>query len=50
MLHLTEKGGHTIKFKRRMKEKFRDIKNIEAALKVYFIKFDNEDVNIKNSL
>jgi|GEM_PF-1148875 len=50
MLHLSERGGHSIKFRRRMRKKFTDQKSIETVLKAYFIKFDNEDVNIKNSL
>ena len=45
ILHLNEKGGHTIRFKKRMKEKFHDQKKIEGELKSWFIKFDIEDVN-----
>ena len=45
LLHLTEKGGHTISFKKRMKEKFYNLKKIEAELRSWFIKFDIEDVN-----
>lgn len=50
MLHLSERGGHTVKFRKRMKEKFADQKKIEELLKTYFVKFDFEDVNLKNSL
>ncbi len=45
ILHLAEKEGHSVKFRRRMKEKFRDQKEIEAALRSYFIKFNFEDIN-----
>lgn len=43
LLHLTEKGGHTIRFKKRMKEKFYNLKQIEAELRSWFIKFDIKD-------
>ena len=45
ILHLAEKGGHSIKFRRRMKEKFKDQKEIETALRSYFIKLNGEDIN-----
>ncbi|MCK5221920.1 MAG: M48 family metallopeptidase, partial [Candidatus Aminicenantes bacterium] len=44
LLHLDERGGHSIRFKRRMKKKFSDHKKIEMDLKSYFIKFDLEDI------
>ena len=43
-LHLAEKGGHSLKFKKRMREKFPDQKAIDEELRTYFIKFDQEDV------
>ncbi len=50
LLHLDERGGHSIRFNRRMKKRFSDHKKIEMELKSYFIKFDLEDVKLKNGL
>lgn len=45
VLHLAERGGHTVRFRSRMREKYPDMKRIEAELSAWFIKFGLDEVN-----
>ncbi len=50
LLHLNEKGGHSPRFRKKIKSKFPDHKRIESDLRSWFIKFEENIIKYGSGL